>query len=69
MSMALKLGKGSTFVKSRLRYLPQADDIWEADFLREADYWTGFVIEQEHGGVLAMKMLGTLRPSTISQAF
>ena len=28
----LKLGKGSAFVKSKLRRLPQFDDIWEADF-------------------------------------
>ena len=27
----LKLGKGSYFVKSQLRRLPQEDDIWEAD--------------------------------------
>ena len=46
--MALKLGKGAAFVKSRLRRLPQDDDVWEADFLREADYWMGVVIEQEH---------------------
>ena len=59
MNVALKLGKGSAFVKSRLRRLPQGDDVWEADFLPEADYWTGMVIEQEHGFVFAMKMLET----------
>lgn len=53
----LKLGKG--FVKSRLRRLPQNHDVWEADFLSEADYWTGMVIEQEHGFVFAMRMLET----------
>ena len=53
----LKLGKGSAFVKSRLRRLPQSDDVWEADFLPEADHWMGLVVEQEHGAVLAMKML------------
>lgn len=57
--MALKLGKGSAFVKSQLRCLPQSDDDWEADFLSEADYWTGMVIERAHGFVLAMKMLET----------
>ena len=57
--MALKLGKGSAFVKSRLRRLPQDGDVWEADFLPEPDYWTGMVIEQEHGFVFAMKMLET----------
>lgn len=58
--MALKLGKGSAFVKSRLRRLLQDDDVWEADFLQEADYWMGMVIEQEHGFVFAMKMLEAL---------
>ena len=57
--MALKLGKGSAFVKSRLKRLPQSDEVWEADFLPEADYCMGMVIEQEHGGVFAMKMLVT----------
>ena len=28
----LKLGKGSAFVKGRLKALPQGDEIWEADF-------------------------------------
>jgi hypothetical protein len=28
----LKLGKGSAFVKSRLKRLGQADNTWEADF-------------------------------------
>jgi hypothetical protein len=57
--MALKLGKGSPFVKSRLRLFAQDDDVWEADFLPQADYWMGMVIEQEHGFVLAMRMLET----------
>ena len=55
--MALKLGKGSAFVKSRLRRLPRSEDTWEVDFLREADHWMGLVVEQEHGAVFAMKML------------
>ena len=57
--MALKLGKGSAFVKSRLRRLPQESEVWEADFLPKANYWMGLVIEQEHGAVFAMKMLET----------
>ncbi len=57
--MALKLGKGSAFVKSRLRRLPQGDDVWEADFLPQADYWIGMVIEQGHGFVFVMSMLET----------
>jgi hypothetical protein len=57
--MALKLGKGSVFVKSRLRRLPQEDDVWEADFWRDADHWVGIVIEQEFGFVFAMKTLAT----------
>ena len=28
----LKLGKGATFVKSRLKRLRQEDETWEADF-------------------------------------
>ena len=46
----LKLGKGSAFVKSRLRPLPQYEDIWEADIQPIVD-------EQEHGGILAIKSL------------
>jgi len=57
--MALKLGKGSAFVKSRLRRLPQESEVWEADFLPKADYWMGLVIEQENEAVFAMKMLET----------
>lgn len=55
--MALKLGKGSSFVKSRLRRLPQSDDVWEADFLPQSDHWMGLVVDQEHGAVFAMKIL------------
>ncbi|MCA9129901.1 MAG: hypothetical protein KDB22_22595 [Planctomycetales bacterium] len=55
--MTFKLGKGSAFVKSRLRRLPQSEDIWEADFLPEAEHWMGLVVEQVHGAVPAMKML------------
>ncbi len=58
--MTLKLGKGSAFVKSRLRRLPQSEDVWKADFLPEADHWMGLVVEQEHGAVFAMKTLGAV---------
>ena len=57
--MALKLGKATAFVKSRLKRLPRDDDVWEADFLREIDSWMGMVIEQEYGFVFAMKTLAT----------
>jgi hypothetical protein len=50
----LKLGKGSAFVKSKLRYLPQADDVWEVDFqpvpeqvvkrLPRGEPWLGLVV-------------------------
>src|SRR2546421_263773 len=28
----LRLGKGAAFVKTRLKRLPQEEDVWEADF-------------------------------------
>ena len=50
----LKLGKGSAFVKSKLRYLPQTDDVWEVDFqpmpeqvakrLPRGEPWLGLVV-------------------------
>src|SRR3954447_10654394 len=50
----LKLGKGSAFVKSKLRYLPQTDDVWEVDFqpvpeqvckrLARGEPWLGLVV-------------------------
>src|SRR4051795_1894394 len=50
----LKLGKGSAFVKSKLRHLPQADDVWEVDFqpvpeqvwkqLPRGEPWLGLVV-------------------------
>ena len=55
--MALKLGKGTAFVKSRLRRLPLYSDVWEADFLLQAHRWTGIVVEHQHGAVLAMTAL------------
>jgi hypothetical protein len=50
----LKLGKGSAFVKSKLRLLPQTDDVWEVDFqpvpeqvwkrLPQGEPWLGLVV-------------------------
>jgi hypothetical protein len=52
-SNKLTLGKGATFVKSRLKRLPQDDDTWEADFralpqaiTRSATQYLGMVITQ-----------------------
>jgi len=55
--LKLGKGKGTNFVKSRLRRLPQQDDVWEADFQREVDYWMGLVIRQSDHLVLAEEML------------
>ena len=48
----LKLGKRSSFVKSRLLRHPQENDVWEADFQLitdkdEGDFWLGMVVDQE----------------------
>ena len=50
----LKLGKGSAFVKSKLRNLPQTDDVWEVDFqpipeqvckrVNQGELWLGLVV-------------------------
>src|SRR4051794_4316038 len=50
----LKLGKGAAFVKSKLRNLPQTDDVWEVDFqpvpeqvwkrLPQGEPWLGLVV-------------------------
>jgi hypothetical protein len=50
----LKLGKGSAFVKSKLRYLPRTDDVWEVDFqpipaqvckrVNRGEPWLGLVV-------------------------
>ncbi len=63
----LKLGKGTTFVKSRLRYLPQSEEVWEVDFQPvpgSFEPWKGMVIEQEHGALLAFYNLGN--PPTVN---
>lgn len=51
----LKLGKGAAFVKSRLRRLPQNDDVWEAGFgpLEEGVTWIGLVVCPASGAILA----------------
>lgn len=54
----LKLGKGAAFVKSRLRHLPQTDDVWEAGFRqlpnrRGWDGWLGIVVSVTDRFVLA----------------
>ena len=46
--MKLKLGKGSSFVKSRLQRCPQEDAVWEADFQpipneEHVEFWLGMV--------------------------
>ena len=51
-TMKLKLGKGSAFVKSRLRRYPQEDGVWEADFQpipneENVEFWLGMVVDQE----------------------
>ena len=52
----LKLGKGSAFVKSRLKRLPQEDETWEADFralpqaiTQSATHYLGMVLTQPDG--------------------
>jgi hypothetical protein len=56
----LKLGKGATFVKSRLRLLPQGDDTWEADFralpkpiMQTVTHYQGMVVTLPDGSLRA----------------
>ena len=60
----LKLGKGSYFVKSRLRRLPQTDDEWQVDFQpfiprsrRRKQEWLGIVLSLTDDLLLAEKIL------------
>ncbi len=61
----LKLGKGkSFFVKSQLRYLPQEEDTWEADFFPlpcsdsvHGRVWMGMVLSHAHDFLLAQCMV------------
>jgi hypothetical protein len=59
----LKLGKGSAFVKSRLKYLRQQEDAWEADFFpipcsggKHDSVWLGLVLSHAHEHVLAQRL-------------
>jgi hypothetical protein len=56
----LKLGKGSAFVKSRLKNLPQRDETWEADFQalpkpieQTQTHYLGMVVTGKDGSLLA----------------
>lgn len=54
----LKLGKGAPLVKSRLRRLPQTDNVWEAGFLqlsmrRDVPEWFGLVVSVTELFILA----------------
>jgi hypothetical protein len=56
----LKLGKGTAFVKSRLKRLDRCDEIWEADFralprpIEQAQtHYLGMVVTGEDGSLLA----------------
>jgi hypothetical protein len=56
----LKLGKGATFVKGRLKRLPQVDETWEADFralpqpiMQTRTHYLGMVVTQKSGTLLA----------------
>lgn len=55
----LKLGKGSAFVKSRLKNLPHRDETWEADFralpkpiMQSETHYLGMVVTED-GSLLA----------------
>ncbi len=65
----LKLGKGSSFVKSRLRGLPQEDDVWEADFQpilngENVEFWLGMAVSQDIGIELSHEVLTS--PPTVN---
>jgi hypothetical protein len=56
----LKLGKGTNFVESRLKRLPQADETWEADFralprpiMQSETHYLGMVVTGKDGSLLA----------------
>jgi hypothetical protein len=55
----LKLGKGVAFVKTKLRQLPQSEDLWEADFQQcpDEEVWLGLVVSQTNHFVLADLMI------------
>lgn len=67
--MKLKLGKGSSFVKSRLQCYPQEDAVWEADFQpipdeEHVEFWLGMVVDHEVGVDLAHQVLDA--PPTVN---
>ena len=56
----LRLGKGTAFVKGRLKVLPRGDDVWEADFqalprpiTQNETHYLGMVSGDEDGSLLA----------------
>jgi hypothetical protein len=56
----LKLGKGETFVKSRISRLPESAETWEADFealpkpmTQSETHYLGMVVTKEGGALLA----------------
>jgi hypothetical protein len=70
----LKLGKGSYFVKTHLRRLPQIEDAWQADFQqfpearkgwkRQRPCWLGVVLSVTDDFILADRILDT--PPTVN---
>jgi hypothetical protein len=70
----LKLGKGSYFVKTHLKRLPQAEDVWQVDFepfpvagsgrKRPRPCWLGVVLSLTDGFILAERILDT--PPTVN---
>jgi hypothetical protein len=69
----LKLGKGAAFVKSKLRNLPQTDDLWEADFqpipeqvckrVNHGGLWLGLVVSVPRRFHLASLLLEVPPPT------
>jgi hypothetical protein len=70
----LKLGKGSYFVKSRLKRLPRTEDVWQADFQpfaeggkgrkRQRPCWLGVVLSRTDDFILADRVLDS--PPTVN---
>jgi hypothetical protein len=65
----LKLGKGVYFVKTRLKRLPQTEDVWQVDLQpfpetgkgrkRQRRYWLGVVLSQTDDFILADRVLNS----------
>lgn len=58
----LKLGKGAAFVKSRLRYVSQTGDVWEAGFRQlpkrgVRTIWLGVVVSVTDFFILAVRLV------------